>query len=97
MTTEFDKTPECEVCQKEHATSFSSMNTEAGRITEWRFCGPCTSNYEDYYILIDDFFDSPASTVDWLAHMHEKEGMDWQSFMEMMHRFRRATRSFNKL
>jgi hypothetical protein len=93
----FDKIPMCEVCGKERATSFSSISQDASRITDWKFCGKCTSNTEDYYILIEEFFDSPGSTVDWLAHMHEKTGMDWGSFMDMMHRFRGATGSFGKL
>ena len=73
------------------------MSQAGGRITDWKFCGLCTSNSEDYYILLEYFFDSPGSTVDWLAHMHEKTGMDWVGFMDMMHRFRNATGSFNKL
>ena len=96
MKTRFDKTPLCEVCGKEQAISFSSMEKKAGRITKWKFCGMCTSESERYYITFDRLFRSPGSTVDWLAHMHEKEGMDWQNFMEMMHRFRGATESFNK-
>jgi hypothetical protein len=58
------------------------------------FCCECTSEKEVYYIEFHRFFASPAATVDWLAHMHEKSWMDWPDFMAMMHRFRAATASY---
>lgn len=36
-------------------------------------------------------------TVDWLAHMHPKQWMNWSDFMDMVKRFRVATDSFNSL
>lgn len=97
MNTKFRATPQCEACGKEEATSFSCMSLTNDKMTDWRFCGACTSETEYYYIEIDKFFGSPSSTVDWLAHMHKKVGMDWQSFMDMMHRFRHATNSYNAI
>lgn len=47
--------------------------------------------------MFEDFFRSPAATVDWLAHMHEKAWMDWVDFMDMMYRFRHATNSYFQL
>lgn len=96
MSIEFDKTPMCEVCGKNVATSFSFFDHEApGK--RWRFCCLCTSEPETYYVPIDACFSSPSSTVDWLAHLHEKTWIDWGEFMAMMRRFRAATGSFNKL
>jgi transcription elongation factor Elf1 len=97
MKVKFDKTPKCEVCGKEKAISFSCMTKTASEITDWKFCGMCTAESEKYYIKIDNFFSSPGATVDWLAHMHEKNGMDWKNFMAMIIRFREATGSFFKL
>ncbi len=84
------KQPLCEVCGAEPATSFSWIKKT------WKFCGVCTMDYEDYYIEFDRFFNSPAATVDWLAHMDEKKWMDWTAFMAMMARFRKATDSFHQ-
>lgn len=88
----FDKTPICEVCNKEPATSFSYFQNR----NKWLFCGQCTTKEEDYYIELRRFFNNPSATVDWLAHMQEKNWMNWPDFMDMMHRFRDATRSFFK-
>ena len=93
MKTKFNKTPKCEVCENEDAISFSSMEIIDGMLTHWKVCGLCTSDTEKYYVEIYHFFDSPSSTVDWLAHLNEKS-MDWKNFMEMMERFRRLTNSF---
>ena len=86
----FDATPICEECHDETATSFSHVHGK------WMFTGQCTSGTEDYYIEFKRFFRSPASTIDWLAHMNEKNWMDWTDFMNMMDRFRSATKSFHK-
>lgn len=81
----------CEMCHDEEATSFSWIKGD------WKFCGDCTSDTESYYIELNRIFSSSESTVDWLAHMHEKNWMDWKKFMDMMHRFREAADCFNKL
>jgi hypothetical protein len=91
--------PFCEVCGDEPATSFSYVNitkTGAPGKGRWVFAGACTTESERYYMEFKRIFKSPASTVDWLAHMHEKNWMDWNDFMDMMDRFRAATESFNQ-
>ncbi|HNR50676.1 MAG TPA: hypothetical protein PKI80_03760 [Deltaproteobacteria bacterium] len=96
----FPRTPICEVCKKEEAVSFSYLkNIPEANIKEgWYFCGYCISQdlVEDYYIEFDRFFHSPASTVDWLAHIAGKKWINWADFMAMMKRFREATGSFNQ-
>jgi hypothetical protein len=52
---------------------------------------------DEYHLEIDAFFKSPASTVDWLAHLQEKPGFDARAFCEMMHRFRAATNGYDAL
>lgn len=86
--THWKKEPQCEVCGQEPATSFSWLDRD------WKFCGDCTTDTESYYIELKLFFQSPASTVDWIAHMAEKNWMDWGKFADMMGRFRAATDSF---
>jgi len=79
----------CEVCQKRPATSFSWFKRG-----EWLFTCDCTSDTETYYIELRKFFKNNGATIDWLAHMSEKDWMDWNDFMKMMHRFREATNSY---
>jgi hypothetical protein len=86
------RVPQCEVCGNEPATSFSWFKDDG----TWKFCGDCTRETETYYIQFNSIFKSPSSTVDWLAHMHEKNWMNWQVFGDMMHRFRAATDSFHE-
>jgi len=85
----------CEVCSKNEATSFSFILTDAESFQgDWKFACECTTENEKYYIQLKDFFANPSSSVDWMAHMHEKSWMDWNNFMEMMDRFRKATDSY---
>lgn len=96
----FKKQPICEICSERHATvfvgfwSFSHTN-----MLRWKFvCTSCPDEPDEARSFsIDGFFSGPASTVDTLAHMHETGTMDWDSFMEMMRRFRSATNSFNSM
>jgi hypothetical protein len=85
----FNTAPVCEVCGNEPAVSLACFDG----FTNWKFCGPCTSDQEFYTIPMADFFARPASVVDWLAHMDKKTGMDWESFGKMMLRLREATGS----
>lgn len=94
----FDKQPICEVCQKEPATSFSYVDKDDDTgDSAWKFVGGCMSGIETYYIEFERFFNSPPSSVDWMAHMSEKSWMKWTDFMTMMGRFRDATGSYQKL
>ncbi len=96
MKTKFDKKPICEKCRKGVAISFSYFD-HAPSGKHWRFCCSCTDETEKYYVKIDSFFSSAASTIDWLAHLHEKDWVDWRDFMNMMDRFRDATGSYSKM
>ena len=89
----FPREPVCEVCKKEGAYSFSFLSK--GDVPCWKFTGECTNGREEYYIVFEKFFNSPAATVDWLAHLQEKSWMDWQDFGLMFWRFRQATESFS--
>ena len=91
----FKKTPSCELCSAEEATAFSLIAISGQPMDgEWKFVGACSNENEEYYIEIERFFKNPPASVDWIAHMHEKSWMNWQSFMDMMTRFRAATNSF---
>jgi hypothetical protein len=85
----FSVTPVCEVCGKEIAVSFACFDG----FGNWKFCGNCTRDNEFYTIPIADFVARPASMVDWIAHMSKKHEMDWESFGQMMLRFREITGS----
>ena len=85
----FNITPVCEVCGHEPAVSLACFDG----FTNWKFCGECTSDKEFYTIPLADFFERPASVLDWLAHMNKKQQMDWASFGSMMLRLREATGS----
>src|ERR1700736_6699790 len=73
----FPKQPVCEICEKEPADRFVNFHEEEaqGRKRGWVFGGKCLNDQGHYEIEVDRFFDSPAATVDWIAHMHEKTWM----------------------
>jgi hypothetical protein len=98
MPSAFPKPPICEICRKDPAISFSHFPPGSkGNAQGWLFTCMCTADTEDYYIKFDSIFSSPASTVDWLAHMHEKSWMNWPNFMDMVDRFREATQSYHQI
>ena len=43
-----------------------------------------------YAFCISRFFESKYETVDWLAHLNEKQWFDPKDFLNMMERFRNA-------
>ena len=93
----FKTKPICELCGKNEATSFSFfVDDSKSYSSNWKFVCECTADNERYAILIQRFFSNPSSTVDWMAHMHEKDWMDWNNFMDMMTRFRAATDSYGQ-
>ena len=81
------KSPTCEVCREKPAVSFSFFfrDLNRGQDGAWKLCCDCTSETEDYYIGIDDFFSKEAV---WLAHLGEKRWMDWADWQAMMRRIR---------
>ena len=88
----FPKQPKCEACGKESAFAFTVLR-KGGKYT-WRFTGECTSDVDYYYAEFYRFFASSAATVDWLAHLSEKEWFNAKDFVQMMWRFRKATESY---
>lgn len=99
----FDKKPMCEICGNKKATHFTLERPDTcsdaiikaeGR---WRFVCQHEEDYNEFAnISIESFFKSPSATVDWMAHTHEKDWMNWDNFMDMIHRFRKSTGSFGK-
>lgn len=87
----FDKIPKCEACGQNEAISFSYF-AEGMNDGTWRYTCACTTDSETYFVMIKDFFATPAATVDWLAHLGEKTWMDWHDFNAMMCRLRDAVR-----
>lgn len=88
-------TPKQILAYDEHPDKLPDRYLHSGG--NWMFTCECTSDHEHYYVMLTDFFKTPASTVDWLAHLHHKPWMNWENFNQMMFRFRKATNSFNSL
>jgi hypothetical protein len=75
MNTHFKKQPTCELVKGAPAEHFTCRN---GR---WLFVSTEAEELGDeYHFEIDDFFKSPASTVDWLAHLNEKGWFEPKEF-----------------
>jgi hypothetical protein len=95
MSETFKRTPTCERCRlKEAITFIQEIETK-----RWSFiCPQCRAtgpgSGPEYEVAIASFFHSPPATVDWMAHLYEKEEFDGRSFAVMFHRFREATGSF---
>jgi hypothetical protein len=97
MSVKFPKAPKCELCKKKSAIAFWLLRSDSGK-SRWKFCCNCADEQDDIYvIMLDRFFHSPASTVDWLAHINEKKWMNWSDFIAMIDRFREATQSYEQL
>jgi hypothetical protein len=99
----FDKKPMCEICGKKEATHFTlerpdtTDNAVIKMEGKWRFVCQDEDGYNEFtHISIERFFKTPSATVDLMAHTHEKDWMNWDNFMDMIHRFRTATGSFFK-
>lgn len=97
MTT-FKQEPACEICKAKTANSFVVIGDKDDSTTwQWQFSCGCVPDNEIYRVEHSRIFASPAGTVDWLAHLHEKTWMNWKDFMDMMTRFRHATSSYHLL
>jgi hypothetical protein len=59
--------PRCEVCGKQPAVSFSRF-----RDGQWLFTCYCTSNYETYYVMVDEYRGSRAARDRWDQHLAGK-------------------------
>jgi hypothetical protein len=92
MKTKFKKQPMCELLGNVPAEHFTF------RRGKWFFVSTeAPEDWNEYHFEIDRFFCSPASIVDWLAHLSEKSWFDAADFCTMIHRFRKATGSFFEL
>jgi hypothetical protein len=88
----FKKQPMCELLHDRPAEHFTF------RRDKWLFVSTqADEDFNEYHFEIVEFFSSPASTVDWLAHLSEKGWFDAADFCAMIHRFREATDSFGGL
>jgi len=64
---QFNKTPMCELLGDKPARHFTH------RKGKWLFVSTeAPERFDEYHLEIERFFYSPASTVDWLAHLSEK-------------------------
>lgn len=94
----FNKKPMCEICNQNEAISFSlqsewQSNFEHYKQTgTWQFTCECNEKKEQRHIDINKFFESPSETVDSMAHFHLKGFVNWDNFMDMIVRFRKAQR-----
>lgn len=95
--------PMCEICGKKKASHFTlerpntSDHLRIKREGKWRFVCEDEVGYNEYYaVSINRMFESPGETVDWMAHLNEKDYMNWDNFMEMIYRFRREAFGFNR-
>jgi len=89
---QFHEIPMCEILHDKPAAHFTF------RRGKWLFVSTeAPEDFNEYHFEIVNFFKTPAATVDWLAHLHEKSWFDPDDFCQMMHRFREATNSFGAL
>jgi hypothetical protein len=105
MKVQFKRQPMSELTSSKPAAFFvyrgdyspktaNTPNDDIGLSRAWIFVSADEVDQGGYEIEIDRFFDSPASTVDWLAHMREKDWFDANEFCDMLHRFRAVTDSY---
>jgi hypothetical protein len=86
----FKKQPACELLPDHFANYFSFQRGK------WFFvCSQALEDRNEYDVPINEFFASPANTVDWLAHLAEKQWFNAEDFCAMIHRFRKATDSYH--
>ena len=89
----FKNKPLCEVCGREDATAFVGFRISGeNHVARWTFACANEPADESEAFSIADTFASPEATVNRLAQMHQSGRTDWQPFMDMMVRFREATK-----
>jgi hypothetical protein len=92
------QTPRCEACGREPASSFSWFADRdrwyAPRSGAWRFTGDCTSESEQYYVLLRNnghgFLDSVEKHNNWIEHLRDKRWFDPADFRAALSRFEAA-------
>jgi hypothetical protein len=86
-TIQWKKTPRCELLGRKKATHFLCRGDKSNGATDckWLFVSTeAPELFNDYHFEIDDFLRSPQSTIDWLAHLYEKDWFNPQDFCAMM-------------
>ena len=59
--------PRCEVCSKKSAVSFSRF-----RDGQWLYTCYCTTDYETYYVMVDEYSGSHGARAEWDRHLAGK-------------------------
>lgn len=67
----------CENCYSDVATSLSYSTEDK----KWRVCCNCTSEFENYYVLLQDFFNEYEF---WIKHLSEKTNFDPKEFKDCL-------------
>ena len=78
----------CMECDKEEV-KFFVWDKETDKLSV--NCYDCTDD-SNYFVPIEDFFESPEDTIDWLAHMYGKNWFRPTDFFEVMKKLRDKTR-----
>ena len=84
--------PKCEMCKKSEAKYFAhSVSVEYSSL-EWLFvCGRCANaGHIKYDFEMSRFFANKHSTIDWMAHLNEKNWFSPRAFFNMFKRLRAA-------
>jgi len=86
-TTSSTAKPICEVCGLHEATSISYFRrNNFCEIEGWKLACGCTSETENYYIYLDDYFKSEESKRNWIEHLTEKRWFNLSNFMQAVKR-----------
>lgn len=98
MKLNFPFWPKCENCKTRNAIGFLPVGSLTfGKNPEWTWVCSSDDCPDGYLVEFSRFFHSPASTVDWIAHLSEKPRFNSKAFCEMMVRFREETKCFNQV
>lgn len=78
----------CEKCGQKPALSLSYFGDRgAGKPNgKWMLCCGCTSDTEDYYIILERISQSAGEVFRWIKHLKEKPWMDWADFTDAIAR-----------
>ncbi len=77
----------CDICEKGLDLLSGWFSCPEPNTGEWQFvCVDCPG--EAYDFAVERFFRTPASTVDWMAHLHEKQWFRPRKFFDFIDRLR---------
>lgn len=100
MKLNFPVLPKCEFCKSRTAIGFiPDIDTfkKRGSGASWMWVCSSDDCPDGYIVEFARFFNSPAATVDWLAHLADKSWFDANKFCKMMERFRDETKCYNQV